>query len=391
MTTVKGTLNVDQAVTLDSTLDVTGDTSVSTFDSTGATSLATGGGVVNIASTGIMTTVKGTLNVDEAVTLDSTLDVTGDTSVTTFDSTGATSLATSGGVVNIASAGIMTTVKGKLNVDEAVTLDSTLDVTGDTSVTTFDSTGATSLATNGGAVNIASSGVMTTIKGELTVNNVSYAHVPSGVIVMWSGSINDIPLGWVLCDGLNGTPNLSGKFIVGYSTSDSDYNNVNNSGGNKEFTITLDNLPQHDHGATVHQSQSHIHGIQGGSHTHPASSDQKGGHIHNINELKVSVGKYGGANGGSYNSVLIDDQPGTDSTWQSSSHTNKEWFISGTVDQNGTHDHTITVDSTSHSHTIQQDGIHSHNIEIHQGGGLVSPSSIDNRPPYYVLCYIIKT
>ena len=81
MTTVKGTLNVDEAVTLDSTLDVTGDTTVSTFDSSGATSLATGGGVVNIASSGLMTTIKGTLNVDEAVTLDTTLDVTGKTTL----------------------------------------------------------------------------------------------------------------------------------------------------------------------------------------------------------------------------------------------------------------------------------------------------------------------
>ena len=45
--------------------------------SSGATTLASGGGVVNVASTGVMTTVKGTLNVDEAVTLDSTLDVAG--------------------------------------------------------------------------------------------------------------------------------------------------------------------------------------------------------------------------------------------------------------------------------------------------------------------------
>ena len=82
MTTVKGTLNVDEAVTLDTTLDVTGDTSVSTFDSSGATSLATGSGVVNVATSGVMTTVKGTLNVDEAVTLDSTLDVAGNTAVT---------------------------------------------------------------------------------------------------------------------------------------------------------------------------------------------------------------------------------------------------------------------------------------------------------------------
>ena len=127
-----GTLAVTGASTLSSTLDVTGDTSVSTFDSSGATSLATGGGAVNVATSGVMTTVKGTLNVDEAVTLDTTLDVTGDTSVSTFDSSGATSLATGGGAVNVATSGVMTTVKGTLNVDEAVTLDTTLDVTGNT-------------------------------------------------------------------------------------------------------------------------------------------------------------------------------------------------------------------------------------------------------------------
>ena len=75
-----GTLDVTGASTLSSTLDVTGDTSVSTFDSSGATSLATGSGAVNVASSGAMTTVKGTLNVDEAVTLDTTLDVAGSVS-----------------------------------------------------------------------------------------------------------------------------------------------------------------------------------------------------------------------------------------------------------------------------------------------------------------------
>ena len=62
-----------------------------TVNSTGATTLASGGGVVNIASTGEMTTVKGTLNVDEAVTLDTTLDVSGALSIggTTVTSTAA--------------------------------------------------------------------------------------------------------------------------------------------------------------------------------------------------------------------------------------------------------------------------------------------------------------
>lgn len=37
--------------------------------------------------------------------------------------------------------------------------------------------------------------------------------LPSGVIVMWSGS--SIPSGWALCDGTNGTPDLRDRFIVG--------------------------------------------------------------------------------------------------------------------------------------------------------------------------------
>jgi hypothetical protein len=39
--------------------------------------------------------------------------------------------------------------------------------------------------------------------------------VPSGCILLWSGSIISIPSGWYLCDGTNGTPNLTDKFLVG--------------------------------------------------------------------------------------------------------------------------------------------------------------------------------
>lgn len=41
--------------------------------------------------------------------------------------------------------------------------------------------------------------------------------VPSGGIIMWSGSIASIPEGWVLCDGNNGTPDLKDKFIIAAS------------------------------------------------------------------------------------------------------------------------------------------------------------------------------
>lgn len=35
----------------------------------------------------------------------------------------------------------------------------------------------------------------------------------SGIIVLWSGAIDDIPDGWLLCDGTQGTPDLILKFI----------------------------------------------------------------------------------------------------------------------------------------------------------------------------------
>lgn len=32
---------------------------------------------------------------------------------------------------------------------------------------------------------------------------------------MWSGEVDEIPAGWALCDGSNGTPDLRSRFIVG--------------------------------------------------------------------------------------------------------------------------------------------------------------------------------
>jgi len=42
--------------------------------------------------------------------------------------------------------------------------------------------------------------------------------IPSGGIIMWSGSIASIPAGWYLCDGLNSTPDLRDRFVVGAGT-----------------------------------------------------------------------------------------------------------------------------------------------------------------------------
>lgn len=37
----------------------------------------------------------------------------------------------------------------------------------------------------------------------------------NGLIAIWSGAIADIPAGWHLCDGNDGTPDLRDRFVVG--------------------------------------------------------------------------------------------------------------------------------------------------------------------------------
>ena len=67
--------------------------------------------------------------------------------------------------------------------------------------------------------------------------------VPSGVIVMWSGAANNIPSGWVLCNGQNGTPDLRDRFIVGAGSSYS----VGATGGSNQVTLTEGQMPSHNH------------------------------------------------------------------------------------------------------------------------------------------------
>jgi len=98
--------------------------------------------------------------------------------------------------------------------------------------------------------------------GIIGVQPTTGATIPAGMIAMWSGSIGSIPSGWYLCDGSNGTPNLTDRFIVGAGSTYA----VNGTGGATSVTLTTNNLPAHTHTATsVVTDPSHSHGSTVGS------------------------------------------------------------------------------------------------------------------------------
>ncbi|MDR0763276.1 MAG: hypothetical protein LBF01_02115 [Bacteroidales bacterium] len=71
--------------------------------------------------------------------------------------------------------------------------------------------------------------------------------IPVGGIILWSGSTTSLPSGWALCDGTNGTPNLKGRFVVGYDAATTDYNSVGKTGGSANVTLTVNQIPSHSH------------------------------------------------------------------------------------------------------------------------------------------------
>ena len=58
----------------------------------------------------------------------------------------------------------------------------------------------------------------------LDVSNINVTNLSvtnwKGIIVAFSGDVTNIPSGWALCDGTNGTPDLRGRFILGYNDKD---------------------------------------------------------------------------------------------------------------------------------------------------------------------------
>ena len=115
-----------------------------------------------------------------------------------------------------------------------------------------------------------------------------------GMIIDWYGAVNNIPVGWHLCDGTNGTPDLRDKFVLGAGGNFP----LNGVGGKKSIKLTVDMIPEHRHTIfAAGSTDSDAHGgIDFAVQTHP---DGITGTIitNGVYNEKSPVGRHAGGGG----------------------------------------------------------------------------------------------
>lgn len=187
-----------------------------------------------------------------------------------------------------------------------------------------------------------------------------FSLIPRGVIVMWNGSSASVPAGWWICDGTQGTPNLKGKFVVGLDVG-AGYANATTGGFSYQNGVSVSSSGGHIHGVQMNTAGAHNH--LGTTGTHVLTVAEMPPHTHSLGPDGFHAIGNGVAYDGSGNGAQLSAVKQTFSTGNGVGHNH-------TIASSGDHTHTAnTLSSGEHIHTV---------------------TSFDNRPPYFVLAYIMK-
>lgn len=164
------------------------------------------------------------------------------------------------------------------------------------------------------------------------------APVPVGFIGMWSGTADSIPVGWFLCDGTNGTPDMREKFIYGANPGtveplsqggSATHNHVIEleDGGTHSHDITVD-----DHILTTAQTPSHKHSS--------GVCDNVAGDVFNRGAVA--------ANPVTGNSVESNSADGIHEGWTSETGGDQAHNHGGSSADSGNHTHAASSQNSNH-------------------------------------------
>lgn len=160
---------------------------------------------------------------------------------------------------------------------------------------------------------------------------------------------------------------IKGKVIVGIDEDDNDFNTVNKTGGEKTHTLTVNEMPSHNHtqnahnhtiGSHTHSVPAHSHGLNNhthsfsatssnaGSHTHSVSgtANSAGSHVHNLslyrcNREASGHGSYTGNGRGFDGRLMVSAPSNTYDIASAGAHTHS---VSGTAASSGSHTHSVS-------------------------------------------------
>lgn len=182
--------------------------------------------------------------------------------------------------------------------------------------------------------------------------------VPIGTITMWGGAIEDVPTRWNLCDGTNGTPDLTDRFVMGTAVTA----NVGNVGGSVDHThvgtIVADGI--HTHTGTVGDTALSLNQIPPHRHNNGVCDNDASNKLFAYGLVAAT------ADGGSNSSESIANVGSSGISQGLTSLTG------GTGGAAATH---------THGNTIADSGEHAHDVTI---------DSTNVLPPYLKLAYIMK-
>jgi len=180
--------------------------------------------------------------------------------------------------------------------------------------------------------------------------------MPSGMIIMWSGALGDIPGGWALCDGNYYDPTDMSDGQVGQATSNATHTSRTPDlrerfvvGAGLTNNTAVSGTTQYTPGDTGGQnSSSHTHAVDppntqttdDGQHTHTGETD---------------------------------DASGGDRIEKTHTCCDRDW---------------VSKDDHEHDFTTDPDGEHHHDVNI--ASFTSGSATVNNRPPYMALAYIMK-
>ena len=214
----------------------------------------------------------------------------------------------------------------------------------------------------------------------LEVGGVTNAHIPSGAIGIWHGNSTDIPPGWVICDGANGTPDLSDKVIRCANGDDVPATTSVGTDGGSDTTNLTDAamLATHSHPVSVSDANSpHKHNVGTGYANHSHSQSGGGGsHRHTATNINWRQNRY-----------YINNNVGAQVGGQWGTHANSQ-IPAELTNYAALHSHNLPTNHIPHNHTGGSNrSVHTHPAS---SGDTGSGDAIPVTNPYYALYYIMK-